>query len=655
MSSGWRVAVVGIVFVGMFAALTLRLWSIQVTSAVEYDEQAAVQQVRIVETPAPRGDIRDRKGELLAGTRTSLAVVVDRALVPTFAEEDLTQRLSAFLGIPASQLQHLLDDANSGARITIASDLTDDQALFVVEHREDFPGVTIVPQPVRTYPLGELAAHVIGYIGRPDSEDLKKPSIASTDVLGKAGVERQYDAELRGEPGQIKYRVDSRRNVLGTIAELQPTAGATLILELDSTIQQHLEDSLESGLALSRQIEDPGCVPNEDNPGCPIRAVGVVVDPRNGAILAMASVPSFDPIIFIDGLSQAEWAQLSQSAVFNNFAIQGSYAPASTFKTVAYFAALEEGIYPEPASEDTHDANYFCDGQLEFQFTDGSQQVYHDWTSDGHGNVDLREALQASCDLYYWEIALRVWNGRNDEVNPIDESLLQEWARLFGFGEKTEIDLPFEKAGLIPDSEWFYRTQQRTPGRVRDGPWVGGDLMNTVIGQGEVLVTPLQLANAYAAMVNGGVVWKPRVVREIVDVNGQPLVENPREILRTIDISESTVRRFREDLRLVVNGPRGTARTAFSDFGDGKTRVGGKTGTAEVIQGRGGEPDVDTAWFVGVAPLNVGAEPQYVVAVVIERGGSGGRVAAPTAKQVLQYLLLGEDGVTPIIEGERTD
>jgi penicillin-binding protein 2 len=413
----------------------------------------------------------------------------------------------------------------------------------------------------------------------------------------------------------------------------------------------------------------------------------------------MASYPSFDPGAFVDGLTQSQWESLGTINAFTNFAVQGQYAPASTFKVVSYVLALEESIYPldrpindrtfgsedppaAPAPEDaepeedvaeseettsttepppddellplTSDTDlYNCTGSLRFRFNDGSSQVYRDWKRNGHGPLDLHGALQASCDLYFWEIALRVWNERADETGINNEDLWQQWARAFGFGAETGIDLPFEKPGLIPDRQWFRDEQRKDTGRVRStGPWVGGDLMNAVVGQGTVLVTPLQLANGFSAMVNGGTLWEPRVVSEMVNQAGEVTDENEKATIGTIDLDPGTARALRTDMQQVVNGPIGTARSAFATFGPNVASVGGKTGTAEIIKSEEDVQEVDSAWFVGVAPVRA---PEFVVTVVVERGGSGGRVAAPVARQVLQYLVNGQSFVTPLEAGAEAD
>ncbi len=846
MNGTWRLAGVGLVMAVMMAALGLRLWSIQVTETNRYNAEAERNLVRVVPTPAPRGDIYDRNGEVLAGTTASLAVVVDMGLVEDEFAEDLAQRLAAFLDEPASDIIERFENANSGAQLILAKDLTEQQALTLFEHREDFPGVAVIPQPVRDYPNEELAAQVLGYIGKPSAADLERPEVKGTDVVGKAGVERYYDDQLRGTEGTIKYQVDAGRSVLQRLGEDEAAPGDNLILTIDSGIQAQLQTSLQGGLEMARNLEmteradalaeqdirtrlffaneerqlqaqrdaiaaraaaakasEDGtvdedsikieapeeivegevlgslywglpidengvCVPvqrvevgvggrtllsgskertmqldavlenrsqrvavididgeryeveegdrfattlraiaveqeslvvSHSDKWCPVRAVGVVEDPNDGSIIAMASYPSFDPGAFVNGLTQAQWESLGTINAFTNFAVQGQYAPASAFKVVSYVLALEEGIYPldrpvndrilgdespapdTPADEPTPDEPsadgetttttaappsddallpltsdtqlYNCTGSLRFRFNDGSSQVYRDWKRNGHGPLDLHGALQASCDLYFWEIALRVWNERSNEAGINNEDLWQEWARAFGFGTETGIDLPFEKPGLIPDRQWFREEQRKNTGRVRStGPWVGGDLMNAVVGQGTVLVTPLQLSNGFSAMLNGGTLWEPRVVSKLVNQNGDITDENEKATLGTIDLDPETVRLLRLDMQQVVNGPIGTARSAFVGFGPNVSRVGGKTGTAEIIKATEDVQEVDTAWFVGVAPVS---SPQYVVTVVVERGGSGGRVAAPVARQVLQYVMNGENMVTPLEAGEVAD
>jgi len=644
---GLRLAGLGIFFAALFGILLVRLWTIQVTLADEYVAQAQSLQIRVVSTPAPRGEIRDTNGRLLAGSRSALALVIDGALIDPETEAELVQRLAALSDLSASEVQRRIDQArNLSDRVTLIDDLSDADALFVVEHSEEFGGLYVEPQPVRVYPMGELVSSVVGYIGRPNADDLEDPLIRSTDVLGKAGTERYYDVDLRGTPGFIKYRVDAQRNVIDVLGEQPPKPGNTMILNIDTDLQQVVFDSLQQGLELSREVSvsGAGCAPSHADEQCPVRATAVVLDVTDGAVKAMASYPTFDSSIFVEGVSEEEWDRLTTLRAFSNYAVQGVYAPASTFKSVAYVTALEGGYFPEGQ---TAQSRYVCKGTLDFRFNDGSPQVFRDWKPQGHGPVNLGEAFQQSCDIYFWEIALTLWRDGAQDADARNE--LQRWAREFGFDAVTGIDLPFEAPGLIPDEAWFKRVQEETPGRVREGPWTGGDLMNTVIGQGSTLSTPLQLANAYAAMVNGGTLWKPRVLDQMVDSDGVTVLDNSRSVIRNVDISPQTVQSLLQDMQLVVNGKSGTARGAFANFGDNKNDVGGKTGTAEVIKGKNA---VDTALFVGVTPVS---NPKYIVVVVIERGGSGGRIAAPTGRRILQFIVNGDDGVTPVRPGDDLD
>ncbi len=825
MNQSVRLGVIGVVFLSALALLTLRLWTMQVTEVHAYEDKALANQSRIVFTPAPRGDVYDRNGVKLAGTRSALAVVVDLALVTSSDRDLLAQNLSAFLDTPAASVKESFESDSQGGLVTIAKDLTDAQATFILEHREQFPGVNIIPQPIRTYPLGEIGSHVIGYIGRPNEEDLQREDVKGTDVVGKAGVERSYDAMLRGTEGVIEYQVDAKRKVLSLASEEAPSAGGSLTLTIDSELQAQLQASLKDGLVQARREEmaereaaiadksiaarlaealaaaqaerraqdaaatsdstdqttaqagtedddvalpdepvtvDPAevlaslypglpidsdgvCVPvqridipvgqtgllsgreprfarvdsvaddggelvatisigldrytvgvNDSFAGtvqvlalsesrvalyhrdawCPIRSVGVVTDPNDGSVLAMASYPAFDPAVFVDGLSDDQWAELGTASAFQNFAIQGVYAPASTFKAVPYVLALEENYYPldrnlgdkeitdgadgEPNSpppllRDTDE--YLCSGEFKFPLSDGSIQTKRDWRwPRGHGPLDLHGALQASCDLYFWDLALRLWQERRDESGIDKENLLQEYARSFGFGEVTGIDLPFERSGLMPDAAWFREEQRNKTGRVRpEGPWVGGDLMDIAVGQGATLVTPLQLANGFAAMVNGGTVWTPRVVQEVRDADGNVIATFDPIVDHTVQMRPSTSEKLLVDLQQVVNNEeRGTARVAFRDFGRGRELVGGKTGTGEVIKAPRSDAyrQADNAWFVGVAPIS---NPQWIVTVVVERGGSGGKIAAPIARQILQYLMNGPEGVTELAPGLDAD
>jgi penicillin-binding protein 2 len=653
--SGWRLTAIGVVFLSLFGILVLRLWYLQVTTVQESLRTAESQQLLTVTIEAPRGNIYDANGTVMAGTRAALGIVIDGRLVPEEREDDLIRNLAALLGKPAREIRQVFEDAGPGTRFRIGGEMPEETAFFALEHIEDFPGLAIEPVPIRTYPLGELAAHVVGYIGAPGEDDLRRPEVTPQDRVGKFGVEGSYDRLLRGTPGEITYRVNAQGQILGIVEDLPPVPGGSVVSTIDLEVQARLEEALVEGMALSESV-------GED----PIRASGVIIDPQDGSVVAMASVPAYDPELFADGqITQAEWETVSENAALNNFAIQGLFPPASAFKVVGYTLALEWApqlypdlsVYPEDFDAEAKYGNlinpndpssFYADGSFDFPAT----PVLEDWKV--HGETNIHTSLHASVDQYYWGIALKIWNDRGEEW---DENLLQDWARTLGFGERTGVDLPFEQAGLVPDREWFQYHQANATGVVREeGGWAAGDLMNIAIGQGALVSTPLQLANAYSALVNGGTLWKPRVVDVVQDSEGRTIYTNVPSALRSIDIDPTTVVNLKNDLNGVVAGARGTARVSFAEFCgpgvpasecDSLRRVGGKTGTAEIrVALTEDDEEVDTAWFVGVAPLD---DPHYVVAVVIDEGGSGGKVAAPTARAILQYLM-GEE-VTEITSG----
>jgi len=651
MSFGARLTIVAGLLAGLFATLVLRLWFLQVTDAEASLEVAFEQRIRVVEIEAPRGEIFDSQGkELLAGTQASLRVVVDRRLVDAEDEPYLIQNLSALLGIPASEIVTEFDERGEGGRFPIGPAIPHSVGLSVLENIESFPGATVEPVPFRTYPLNETAAHIVGYIGSPDDADLERAEIDINDRVGKFGLEASYDSFLRGTPGQITYRVNSEGDILGVLEEVPPVPGGSLVTTIDLELQRFVEETVTAGILLARQDGEPVK-----------RGSAVVMDVTDGSILAMASMPAFDPAVFSDGrLSPEEWQELSEKAVFNNFAIQGLYPAGSSFKPIVSALAREHQISPviEEEYRDEIDQEedwtlFFSDGELLFPET----PPLRDWLDGGHGVVDMSESLAQSVNTYYWSIALGIWRQRGVAW---PEDLLQNFARDLSFGNQTGIDLPFEQPGLVPDREWFQFNQQNQTGLVRaEGGWSGGDLMNIATGQGALTVTPLQMATAYGALVNGGTVWRPRVVESVRDSENNPVFINVPSANEKIDFRASTIENLKADLNGVLNSETGTARKAFEGFCDDEpddecaalSEIGGKTGTAEILQALEEEDEeIDTAWFVAVAPLS---EPKYAVAVVIEQGGSGGRIAAPTARRILQRLM-GENP-DPVRAGEESE
>jgi penicillin-binding protein 2 len=502
-------------------------------------------------------------------------------------------------------------------------------------------------------------AHVVGHLGLPGEEDLAAdPELDPNIRIGKLGVERVYDEWLRGIPGEIAYRVNRRSEVLDERPEVPARQGNTVYLTLDEELQVLVETALAEGIELSNRLkaEQRQRGDSEGARNQTVRGAAVVLDARTFEVLALSSLPSFDPQLFVSGLDPNTYAELQEQGAFLNLAVSGLYPPASTFKAVTYVTALEEGVPLPNGVEGTDPTSglVHCDGQLQLPgFDPGSPQTFRDWYHPRNlGWLDLHGALEHSCNIYFYNIALGVWQNWKETPR---ENVIQDWARRLGYGSPTGIDLTGEQAGTIPDRALFEEWKQytldnpdRTPLIDRDrleleSPWLGGDLMNTAIGQGSVAATPLQVAVSYAAVANGGQLMTPYVVREVRDRDGNVVIVNQPELVAEVPIEPATVQSFLTDLNRVVTS--GTAAAAFRDFGDSLYRVGGKTGT-----GQSGRSRDNHAWFAGVAPVD---NPRWVVAVVIDQGGSGGAVAAPVARHIMQYLM-GEQP-TPITPGAVTD
>jgi penicillin-binding protein 2 len=649
-----RLSILGMAFIAMFSIIGLRLWVVQVAKGPAI-AQAAEEQTWLSKTiHASRGDIRDRDGDLLVTSRLTPAVFVDRTFVQPDDQEILIQRLSALLAMNPADLTHLYDEAGINGGFQVAT-VDNEVAHQISEQLGTLPGVEIVNVPERVYLSGDTLAHVIGHLGLPDQEDLDaREDLDPTARIGKLGVERSYDDALQGQSGSVEYRVR-----LGEIIEqrpaVEPVPGNSLILTTDSDLQQVVELALEEGIRLSNEVK-AAAPADEEYFTETKRAAAVVLDPQTFEVLALASVPDFDPQLLATGIDPETFKELNESLAFNNLAVSGQFAPASTFKAITYSAFLEKDL-PLPEDTDFIDPiaeQVNCDGEWVFRLEDGSPQTKFDWYYPRTlGWLDLHGALENSCNKYFWSIGLGAWQNRTT----VGDTVLQDWAMDLGYGSETGIDLGSEAAGIVPTpalfEEWaeYQRENPDEPPRLDAdrlnpqlvSPFFGGDLMDFAIGQGAFTATPLQAAVSYAALANGGRVMEPRVVDRIISPDGELVEDVTSEVVRTVPISDSTRQQLLTDLNKVVT--TGTAAAAFEDFGPGLDLVAGKTGTTQVSQTRD-----DHAWFIGVAPID---NPQFVVAVVVEEGGSGGAIAAPVARHILQYLMNNEP--TEIIAGDPTD
>ncbi len=636
-----RLAVLGLVVFSMFATLFVRLWSLQVLSVEDYEVAATENRYETLPVRAPRGRILDRNGKVLVDNRVSVVVTLDpQILDDEFSEpaersryiDRLATELRSF-GVPvtAPEINERLDDPQYSPLTPrpIAEDVPEEVEIFLGEHAGEFPATAVERRTVRTYPYGELAAHILGYVGALNEEEYDRESGVETDKpyqvddeIGKTGVERVFESWLRGTPGERVVQVDSANRVVGEVEseEVDARPGSDVRLTIDIDLQAAAEEALAEKL-LERQE-----VTNDDGLLFPAPAGAVVMeDPRDGDLLAVASYPTYDPTEFLGGISQARFDALNSEengAPLFSRAIQGTYAPASTFKLVTAFAALDSGMI-------TPDTTFEDEGSYTLTDCTGSKCVRTNAGGVANGTVDVRRALTVSSDVFFYWIGESLWREESLPANGI-----QDTARLFGFGEETGVPLP-EASGAVPTPE--ERQAQKEENEALDPPgpfipgWRAGDNVNLAIGQGDLLVTPLQLTNAYAIIANGGTRFQPNIADAVVEIDRQTGEQTvlqefgPREATR-VDLTAAHREPIMEGLRGVTIDEEGTAFESFLGF-DPSWPVAGKTGTAEVA----GKDD--TSLFVGFGPVET---PRVVATVVLEEAGFGSEAAAPVVRRLLE-------------------
>ena len=590
-SCGPRLGVIALLILVAFSVLVSRLWSLQVSGGGSLRELSENNRLRLKRTPPLRGIVYDRQGRVLIDNRPSFDVV----LVPedTPDEKATLQALSVYLpggspfdreAVPRSSRRPSYEGT------VVARDIPWPTLVAVESHQLDIPGVNVEVGTKRQYPADGLVAHLLGYVGEVNPQELTLfPSYRMGDLIGKFGVEKKWESTLRGQGGGQQIEVDATGKRLRMLGEVEAHAGQGLVLTIDQDLQQKTEAALEG---------KEGAI--------------VVLDVRSGEILAMASRPTFDPNVFARGIKTDEWRHLIADPLhpLSNRAIQGQYPPGSTFKVIMAAAALEKELV-------TPSTRFFCPGGLPF-----GGRVFRCWKKGGHGSVNLQQAIAQSCDVYFYQLGQRLG------INTI-----ADYARRFGLGKPLGIALDHEAGGLIPDSAWKKQ--------VLNAPWYAGETLSVVIGQGYVTATPLQMAVVAATIANGGTVYRPHIAKRVIDDARQTIREYAPEVMNTVDLKPETVQLVREGMRDVVNASTGTGKKArLPDI-----LVAGKTGTSQVIAGTRGKGKLlprqyrDHAWFIAFAPVDA---PEVAVACLIEHAGEGGgAVAAPVARQVLaDYFAL---------------
>jgi penicillin-binding protein 2 len=640
-----RMKVLAGLVVFMFAALTTRLWFLQVLATEEFAKMADQNQVRLVPLQPLRGLILDRSGKILVGNRPSTIVTVDRVAMRG-QEEQVLFRLSTLLNVPVTDLLDRLDSVKylPYQPVPVAEDVPKEVIFFIREHATEFPGVNYQLGAVRSYTYGSLASHVLGWTGEVSDQQLSGPEFKDYRpgaIVGKSGVEAAYEPYLQGgTDGKREIQVNAQGLVLNENFNINaPKPGDNVVLSIDGKIQQLAEQSLRLAIELARRTADR-------NSGQYLKATAgavIVMDPRSGKVLALASNPSFDPSVFLGGLNRKEALSMdlcfgkgrcpkpSHSNPLLDRATQGLYPAGSTFKPFVAVAALKEkfarmnGHYPCPS--------------IYYAPVDPTKHPFHNWSSLNYGNLSLPDALAYSCDTVFYKFGYDFWL-RYHRSGQRNQSFQTDLGGI-GFGRKTGIDLPGEQRGRIPDHAYVKKLYDSNPCfygslyRSASGKpkcsflgWLPGDAINLSIGQGFMTVTPMQLAVAYSAIANGGTIYAPRVVDRIETPDGDLIKKLAPVSTGTLPITRRQVLFLRNALKGVTR--YGTARSTFEGFPLSRIPVAGKTGTADII------PLQPTSWFAAMAPAD---HPKYVVVGMVEQGGHGSTTAAPLVRRVLEGLF----------------
>ena len=612
-----RVGIAGAVVIAAFALLGARFLWLQVLQHDVYQAKAEDNRISIVPVTPNRGLIVDRNGVVIARNYSGYTLEIYPRRVKNIERtiDDITEYVE-ITPRDRARFRKMLAETRNAESLPIKNRLSDEEVAKFAANRYRFEGVEIKARLFRQYPFGDVASHVIGYMGRVNTQDQQKleedglaANYRGTDYIGKAGVEAAYESELHGTTGFEQVEIDAAGRGIRTLSRTPSQAGNNLTLELDMRLQQVAE------IAFGDR-----------------RGALVAIDPASGGVLALVSKPGFDPNLFVDGIDPQYWAELNGSIdkPLNNRAISGLYPPGSTIKPYLALAALETG--KRRPSSSIFDPGYFDFGGRRFR----------DDKKGGHGVVDLYKSIVESCDTYYYHLA-----------NDMGIDAIARFLAPFGFGSKSGIDLAGEFAGVLPSPEWKMK-RFKQPAQQK---WFPGETISIGIGQGYHSYTPLQLAQAMAMLATGGTMYKPRLIAHIDNPRSGERHDMPAEVLHTIALRRENVEFIKRAMAGVTK--EGTAARAFAGV---TYTAGGKTGTAQVIaikqnekyeEAKVAERHRDHSLFIAFAPLD---SPRIALAVVVENGGFGARAAAPLARTVLDYFMLGKlpagmDQPTPEDEG----
>ncbi|MEM4987806.1 penicillin-binding protein 2 [Collimonas sp. H4R21] len=587
-----------------FGLLGARFIWLQVVRHDAYAAQAEDNRISLVPVVPNRGLIMDRNGVILARNYSAYTLEITRSKIRGDLEGVIDELAQVVSITPKDRrrFKKLLEDSKSFASLPIRTRLTDEEVARFTAQRYRFPGIDVQARLFRQYPLGEVAAHVIGYIGRINQKDADRiddsedaANYKGTSYIGKDGLEKSYEQQLHGNTGYEEIEIAASGRAVRSMSHVSATPGNNLILSIDIELQKVVEEAFGDR-----------------------RGALVAIEPSTGDVLAYVSQPSFDPNLFVEGIDQQSWDELNNSPdhPLINRPMSGSYAPGSTYKPFMALAALELGKRT-PAFA-INDIGYFMLGGHRFR----------DDKVGGHGRVDMYKSIVVSCDTYYYMLA-----------NDLGPDTIHDFMKPFGFGQLTGIDLEHEQRGILPSTDWKRKYYKRVAAQ----KWVGGDTISLGIGQGFNAFTPLQMAHAVATLVNDGVVMKPHLVKIIEDgVTRQHTQTVPKESYR-IPLKQENIDFIKRAMVGVTH--EGTGAKVFAGAG---YESGGKTGTAQVVGIKQGEKyDAkklnarmhDHAWYTAFAPAD---KPRIAIAVIVENGGFGAAAAAPIVRKALDYYLLGK-------------
>jgi penicillin-binding protein 2 len=636
-----RVAVIGTLALALFAVIFFRLWFLQVLSGDKYLAQASVNRVRNVGIPAARGQILDRSGNILVDSRPTIAVQLSPPDLPRNVHKRvrLYNQLADVIGEPnapmrcpiagkgvhqlapipcaVAQQRALLPYAN----VTIKTDVSKFVHYYLAERQDQFPGVSVRQVYLRSYPLHNTAAQLFGTVGPISPRQLHLPrfrGVSQQAIVGQAGLEWYYDRYLRGKDGADRVQVDSLGRFKGYLRRSAPAAGHTLKLSLDVGLQRSGQQALQQAIS--------------SNPPSTAGAF-VALNPENGEVYALGSLPTFDPNVFTKPVSPSTYQQLnnpSSNFPLINRAMQSSYPDGSTFKPITATAALQSGAWS--LSDSFDDSGQFCLGG----------QCRHNAGGAAYGVLDLVNAIRVSSDTFFYNLGART--NADPKTNP-DGGALQHWAHLFGIGQRTGVDVGGEVKGNLPSPKWRDRANKEEArceqrkhvpscGIADKRPWSVGDNVNLAVGQGDVGVTPLQLAVAYSAIANGGNVVRPHIGLDVESPEGTILQKIDPPPSRHMPLNPQYVAAIRQGLRDAASQPGGTSADVMGSF---PQQVYGKTGTAQ----RNGQ--ADQSWYACFVPSWATRTPIMVV-VTVEQGGFGALAAAPAAREILSQWFYGKRG-----------